>query len=130
GSRTGRCGWITSFLRSASRRRSGRSLPPLWWGWGCSFGGDTGESRLAAACRLVLPPCVWVVWNGGVVRLGGALGTLLGPGRTTLLCVGVLFRVPVMAGSAYRLPVVVVSGVGCGRGLVVGLRITQWTRAS
>jgi hypothetical protein len=45
------------------------------------------------------------------VRLGGALDTLLGPERTTLLCVGLLFRVPVMAWFAYRLPC---GGVWCG----------------
>jgi len=54
-------------------------------------GGDTGESLLAAAARLVLPLLPW--WGGGGVEgrggaAGGGVSTLLGPEGTTVFPFG------------------------------------------
>jgi hypothetical protein len=55
---------------------------------GCSIGGDTGEFGPATAIDPGTAPCG--VWSGLVVRLGGAVNTLLGPEETSPRVCGVV----------------------------------------
>jgi hypothetical protein len=98
---------------------------------GCSIGGDTGEFGPATAIDPGTAPCG--VWSGLVVRLGGAVNTLLGPEETSPRVCGVVLgwcnaTFGCHTGPRRR-------GVGVWWwlwGLWVGrcLRIAQWTRAS
>jgi hypothetical protein len=56
---------------------------PRMWGWGCSYGGDTGEllSTATVVVSTARPLRGWV-GKAGAVGVGGGVGTLLGPEGT------------------------------------------------